>query len=1382
METLIGRLLETLGRNSIQAGVLVLVVLLTQRCLGTRIAARWRCALWLLVMGRLLLPVSIGSGVSLFNCFRPLGNPPPMASPPARPEVKPLVVPVSLAAPAAEALPRLDREAPPQTTPIMNPAADSRVSPSPGLAKPESKPAAPAGVRFSITWPIALFAAWLAGVLCLGGCVAVGSIRMHRRFAKLAPLTDPDLLGSLRDYRQALGVGIELPLAESPDVATPALYGFMRPRLLLPNGFMDRFSANERRFILLHELAHVKRRDILFNWLVAGLQMVHWFNPLIWVGFARWRADRELACDELALEAAGPGHNREYGETILRLLESFTPRAAVPGLIGILEDKRQLRRRLRTIGGFRPGRKLGILSAALFAGLGLVCLTDAQLSKPQTTPEPKGVLATNDHPAPTNEVRRGADPAATTEDSKIPAKTMTITVTDAQTGQPLADAELRAPYVATGAWNQPQPTRLTDAQGRYALRIPMPPGSGAGDGSMFTVSASHRNYAGRTVGWTSQSGNVLETLPGAAIIKLKPGITVGGVVRDERRAPLAAVRVVLTGSGFRGFANGKDKTSPEDYPEISRNSKEHPVAVTDAEGRWTVAHFPADLNPLEVTLIRPDDAQESFSTTTESGGFGGFHRTTPVSMADLRATNADLVLSDGITVPGLVVDESGRPLPGVDITEGYGQVNIVRVSAFRTDARGRFMRFHRAPRQWIYTASTAGRATTSVVAQVEPQMPEVRIVMAPAKPLKIRLADDSGKPVAGVGITILSYRTEAQILDWQAETDAEGLAIWSNAPTSTVTFQALSKAYGERQFKASAADGEKIVVLSEGGVREATVQVSASDAKTGAPVDLQSVAVAYQYDSTFKTLSRPNAANSMVKIKAGNFHPGNMRTYTIRVEADGYEPRVSDYLDFSEGDQKLAVALIPSGPARGVAFFPDGRPAAGARVWVRSVENSGAALFCNAPGQYYGDALGKTVVKEDGTFTLPIAPRTASTVFTSEKGFLETTLAEIQRAHEVRLRPWGRVEGVLKIAGQAKGGVYVTLSTLLWTPALGFHLMYGTSTAPDGRFEFTQVPAGEYHLSRQPAMRSGRSSTADHQWPLVVQAGETTTIEYGNPGRAVMGQAAPDQPELAVDWLNDDHTLTLKQPAIAAAYSEDFATRRAFELARDHAYQSPERLRQAREARTYVLGFERDGSFRAEDVPPGTYQLSIRVTQPDPDHRFNSLTGPGKELGSFSREVVVPPGDAPLDLGTLVVAMKDEGNKLAPVNFKAQTLDGQPVSLAQFKGKYVVLAFWGLWSDRSTRQLADLLKLPPEVRQDKRLEFVGACVDDDAAAVRKAAEARGYPWTQTWLNPANLAQTTASFDVSLLPAIYLLDLNGRIIARDLDADRLVATILRVLAK
>jgi hypothetical protein len=111
---------------------------------------------------------------------------------------------------------------------------------------------------------------------------------------------------------------------------------------------------------------------------MAALQIIHWFNPLVWLGFSRWRADREMACDAMALEAAGEERNKEYGRTILRLLESFAHPVSTPSLVGILEDKRQLRTRIDMIASYVPGKGWPVLALSLAAGLAAIGLTDAQ--------------------------------------------------------------------------------------------------------------------------------------------------------------------------------------------------------------------------------------------------------------------------------------------------------------------------------------------------------------------------------------------------------------------------------------------------------------------------------------------------------------------------------------------------------------------------------------------------------------------------------------------------------------------------------------------------------------------------------------------------------------------------------------------------------------------------------------------------------------------------------------------------------------------------------------------------------------------------------------------------------------------------------------------
>ncbi|MBI2948866.1 MAG: M56 family metallopeptidase [Verrucomicrobia bacterium] len=148
-----------------------------------------------------------------------------------------------------------------------------------------------------------------------------------------------------------------LTVIETPEVKSPALYGFVRPRLVLPQGTLAAFTRQELHYIFLHELAHVKRCDMAVNWLISGLRVLHWFNPILWFGFRRMAADREVAADALALSRAPDGDPQPYGQTIIKLLESFTRPAVLPGLVGILEDKQQMKRRIAMIANSKKLRR-----------------------------------------------------------------------------------------------------------------------------------------------------------------------------------------------------------------------------------------------------------------------------------------------------------------------------------------------------------------------------------------------------------------------------------------------------------------------------------------------------------------------------------------------------------------------------------------------------------------------------------------------------------------------------------------------------------------------------------------------------------------------------------------------------------------------------------------------------------------------------------------------------------------------------------------------------------------------------------------------------------------------------------------------------------------
>ena len=161
----------------------------------------------------------------------------------------------------------------------------------------------------------------------------------------------------------------------------PALFGCFNLNLLLPQGIARNFSPIELRHVFLHELAHVKRHDVLANWFVSVLQTLHWFNPVLWFAFARMRADRELACDALVLSKVNEGENQSYGETLIKLLDTFGRPKPLAALVGIMEAKTGIKKRISMIATFRKPSKLSALAALVLLGLGLVTLTDAQSEK-----------------------------------------------------------------------------------------------------------------------------------------------------------------------------------------------------------------------------------------------------------------------------------------------------------------------------------------------------------------------------------------------------------------------------------------------------------------------------------------------------------------------------------------------------------------------------------------------------------------------------------------------------------------------------------------------------------------------------------------------------------------------------------------------------------------------------------------------------------------------------------------------------------------------------------------------------------------------------------------------------------------------------------------
>ena len=372
---------DWLLRTSVQVAVLVGAVLLVTKLAGRRVSPGCRHALWLLVAVRLALPALPSSPASAFNLFdHALDTDTVAASAVATTE--------------------------PETGWIV-----TKEPMQMSAAQVVAQDAAPHASEWD--WRDLVVLVWAAGVVAFLARVVVANILFARRIRRGAGVDDAGVLALLCSCQRAMGVRTTVRLIATDAVRGPALWGLTHPTLLIPPAMLWNLSRQDLRFVFLHELAHLKRADIAADWCLAVLHALHWFNPAVWLALSRLRAERELSRDAMVLAVTNAQEERGYGQTILKLVQTISHPALRPGVVGILEEKSELKRRIAMIAGFdrnvSRGRGLTIALALL---IGSVLLTDRRAADAAAPTEAQPAERIIDKPLPPATRTRHAEEAA----------------------------------------------------------------------------------------------------------------------------------------------------------------------------------------------------------------------------------------------------------------------------------------------------------------------------------------------------------------------------------------------------------------------------------------------------------------------------------------------------------------------------------------------------------------------------------------------------------------------------------------------------------------------------------------------------------------------------------------------------------------------------------------------------------------------------------------------------------------------------------------------------------------------------------------------------------------------------------------------------------
>ena len=239
------------------------------------------------------------------------------------------------------------------------------------VAAGRGKTGEPDAARLAASASPWILGVWLAGSLFLLGIEGVRLARLSRRVRAAGPV-DPAIVDRVAALAARLGIP-PVPVVGVAGSSSPAVWGFGRPRLIWPDGLAADVSDACVDGLLLHELAHVKRRDHLVGWVELAAGVAWWWNPLFWYVRSARREQAELACDAWVISAL-PDGRRAYAESLLALSAAGVGDASPAAVLGIRAvNRRVLERRLVMIMQGRapvrlPWSRLEALSNAAFAG------------------------------------------------------------------------------------------------------------------------------------------------------------------------------------------------------------------------------------------------------------------------------------------------------------------------------------------------------------------------------------------------------------------------------------------------------------------------------------------------------------------------------------------------------------------------------------------------------------------------------------------------------------------------------------------------------------------------------------------------------------------------------------------------------------------------------------------------------------------------------------------------------------------------------------------------------------------------------------------------------------------------------------------------------
>ena len=1098
---------------------------------------------------------------------------------------------------------------------------------------------APATINSSTQW--LWLAPWIMAVYAAGVALMLtrlisASIRANRLGSQAVFITEGPLVEALRSLAQQWSMKVVPALARAEQIVVPKVIGIVRPTILLPASAISGLSTEELELILAHELAHVRRYDMWIYLLQRFAEAVLFFNPPLWYLSRRISVLREYCCDEMACrvqpisDSMSTFESRvEYATALLRVAElakrNSTTTPDLSSLAASGKSPSEMRRRVARLFG-EPLReplrvsRTGVL-ALLALALALPLVSLVSTSTAQT-------VSKKEEPAKKNVSQKTLPPANNTSKAKEDSRTFRLNVVDPD-GKPVPNALIEArtspavtaEQIQRGSFDRASTYGSfvkTDEKGVLKLTFPQRL-------KRFNFSIKQPGYTPYWAGWSPSKH------PEEFTAQLDAGWTVGGVVVDDAGQPIEGARI-------RPSVDFKKR--PGDSSELGVGTQ----IATDANGQWRYQHVPASKPDVHIDVNHPD-----YSPWRDRISRSEYE------VSENQTPAARIVLDRGLAITGSVTDENGKPVPGALVRTKF--TNDRRKAT--TDERGVYLITGCEPRLTRIVVSAKGRAPEVQEVRVDPEMEPVDFVLKPGGKIRIRVVDEQGKGIPKARILFQHWRGswigffEFDYVNEYA--DENGVWEWNEAPLDE--FQADICRPGGMYLSS-----QTLIARDEEYVFTPPKMLAPSgrvvDAKTKQPIKKFLVTHGVQSSRTqsrilWLTSDRSEAREGTYRLRIARDAPGHY----IRVAAPGYRVAVSRKLQNTEGDVKLDFELEPAQDIATTILTPDGKPAVDAKIAVGVKDNQ----ISIRNGDIRDSSTSATLVHSNtaGHFHTPATSEPFQLVITHPAGFAHYKSDSGPLPDPLRLTPWARVEGQFRIGNKPAPKVYLTIQESIFLQSNENGPRFSTwtikPTGPDGQYDFDRVFPGKGYLSRSLShmvFEGAREVTSAILVPLEFVAGKSIHLDLGRTGRPVIGKLVPpEKHQEKVTWQFasiDGYPFLDPPPGIMALEelqkdpqkylnwyknwkaSERYATEKASFEKYEAAHE-----KMILESLRFRASVAPNGSFRIDDVPAGTYAMTVYFhsdnpkIHPSPGHLINYIFSvPPAEKNSEAK---------PIDLGTLTL-------------------------------------------------------------------------------------------------------------------------------------------------